>query len=66
MLTKGKVIFIASKALKCQSSKNEINIVIVSQTARLQHNRVNFPFLQKYIGKVMIFAVFKEIWHKPN
>ncbi len=41
--------------------KNAANRAILSQIARVQHNRVNTPFLQKNIGKVF-FSVFKEIW----
>ncbi len=42
--------------------KNAANRVILSQIARLLHNRVNTPLLQKNIGKMMIFSAFKEIW----
>ncbi len=34
----------------------------VEKIARLQHNRVNTPLLQKNIGKIMFFSVFKESW----
>ncbi len=67
MLTKEKVNFIALKALKWWPKKSSIrknatNRVILSQIARLQHNRVITKLLQKNIGKIMIFSVFKEIW----
>ncbi len=42
------------------------NRVILSQIARLQHNRVNTPVLQKNIGKIMIFSAFKENWLYSN
>ncbi len=42
------------------SEKNATNRVILSQIARSQHNRVNTPLLQKNIGKIMIFSVFKK------
>ncbi len=47
------------------SEKNTTNRVILSQIARLQHNCVNTPLLQKNIGKIVIFSdfsVFKEVW----
>ncbi len=44
------------------SETSATNRVILSQIARLQHNRVNTPLLQKNIGKIMIFSVFKEVW----
>ncbi len=70
-LTKKKIflLIIRPRNVNIQNSstrKNEINCVILSQTARLWHNRINSPFLQKYIGKIIMFAVFKEIWHKPK
>ncbi len=39
--------------------KNHINSTILSQNARLQHNSVKPPLLQKNIGKTVIFVVFK-------
>ncbi len=42
--------------------KNATNRVILSQVARLRHDRVNTPILQKNIEKIMLFLVFKEIW----
>ncbi len=42
--------------------QNATNRVSLSQIARLQHNRVNTTLLQKNIGEIIIFSVFKEIW----
>ncbi len=41
--------------------KIEITRVILSTVARLQHNRVKSPLLQKNFGKIMIFSVFKAL-----
>ncbi len=48
------------------SEKYATNRVILSQIARLQHNRVNTPLLQKPFGKIMIFQCLKKFNSSKN
>ncbi len=46
--------------------KNEMNRTILAQIARSQHHLLSPPRLQKNIGKIVIFSVFKEARQLPN
>ncbi len=51
---------------KSSTRKNATNRVILSQLARLQHNRVNTPLLQNNIGKIIIFQYLKKFGSSQN